>query len=113
MGAVNVAGGVRGGLATVSLEQVLVWNPEVIITIDQDFAAIVRNDPSWAAVSAVREGRVHLSPKMPFGWVDFPPAVNRLPACGGWGRSSTHAFPGRSHRHHTGFLRPLLPSRAG
>jgi iron complex transport system substrate-binding protein len=21
---------------------------------------------------------VHLSPKLPFGWVDFPPAVNRL-----------------------------------
>ena len=79
MGAVNVAGGVRGGLATVSLEQVLVWNPEVIITIDQDFAAGVRNDPSWAAVAAVREGRVHLSPKLPFGWVDFPPAVNRMP----------------------------------
>jgi iron complex transport system substrate-binding protein len=79
MGAVNVAGEVRGGLATVSLEQVLVWNPEVIITIDQDFAANVRSDPSWAAVSAVREGRVHLSPKLPFGWVDFPPAVNRMP----------------------------------
>lgn len=79
MGAMNVAGGVRGGLATVSLEQVLVWNPEVIITIDQDFAANVRSDPSWAAVAAVREGRVHLSPKLPFGWVDFPPAVNRMP----------------------------------
>ncbi|CAN1522604.1 FepB ABC-type Fe3+-hydroxamate transport system, periplasmic component [Rhabdaerophilaceae bacterium] len=79
MGAMNVAGGVRGGLATVSLEQVLVWNPEVIITIDQDFAGTVRSDPSWAAVAAVREGRVHLSPKLPFGWVDFPPAVNRMP----------------------------------
>ena len=21
---------------------------------------------------------MHLSPKMPFGWVDFPPSVNRL-----------------------------------
>lgn len=79
MGAVNVAGGVRGGLATVSLEQVLIWNPEVIITIDQDFAASVRSDPSWAAIAAVREGRVHLSPRLPFGWVDFPPAVNRVP----------------------------------
>ena len=79
MGAMNVAGGARGGLATVSLEQVLVWNPEVIITIDQDFAGTVRSDPSWAAVAAVREGRVHLSPKLPFGWVDFPPAVNRMP----------------------------------
>jgi len=74
----NVAGGTRGGLANVSIEQVLVWNPDVIVTIDQDFAANVRNDPAWAGVKAVREGRVHLSPKMPFGWVDFPPSVNRL-----------------------------------
>lgn len=74
----NVAGGTAGGLANVSIEQVLLWNPDVIITIDQDFAASVRNDPAWTAVKAVREGRVHLSPKMPFGWVDFPPSVNRL-----------------------------------
>jgi iron complex transport system substrate-binding protein len=74
----NVAGGNKGGLANVSIEQVLLWNPEVIVTIDQDFAATVRSDPSWSAVAAVKNGRVHLSPKMPFGWVDFPPSVNRL-----------------------------------
>ena len=68
----------KGGLATVSVEQVLLWNPDVIITIDRDFAANVRSDPVWAAVAAVRAGRVHLSPKLPFGWVDFPPSVNRL-----------------------------------
>lgn len=79
MGAVNVAGQTRGGLAAVSLEQVLAWDPEVIITIDQDFAANFRRDPSWQGVRAVRDGRVHLSPKLPFGWVDFPPAVNRMP----------------------------------
>ena len=43
-----------------------------------EFAANVRRDPAWASVKAVRDGRVHLSPKMPFGWVDFPPSVNRL-----------------------------------
>jgi iron complex transport system substrate-binding protein len=74
----NVAGGAQGGLANVSIEQVLLWNPEVIVTIDRNFAAAVRNDPAWASVSAVKSGRVHLSPKMPFGWVDFPPSVNRL-----------------------------------
>ena len=56
----------------------LLWNPDVIVTIDQTFAANVRADPLWASVAAVRAGRVHLSPKMPFGWVDFPPSVNRL-----------------------------------
>ena len=76
--ATNVAGGTQGGLATVSIEQVLLWNPEVIVTIDQEFAASVRSDPAWASVAAVKANRVHLSPKMPFGWVDFPPSVNRL-----------------------------------
>jgi iron complex transport system substrate-binding protein len=74
----NVAGGHKGGMARVSIEQVLLWNPHVIITIDRDFAATVRSDPVWAPVAAVRAGRVHLSPKLPFGWVDFPPSVNRL-----------------------------------
>jgi iron complex transport system substrate-binding protein len=78
LGARNVAAERQGGLAIVSIEQVLVWNPEVIVTIDQDFAASVMHDPQWASVPAVRAGRVHLSPKLPFGWVDFPPSVNRL-----------------------------------
>lgn len=78
LGARNVAGERKGGLAVVSIEQVLLWNPEVIVTIDRDFAINVRNDPLWREVSAVRAGRVHLSPKLPFGWVDFPPSVNRL-----------------------------------
>ena len=44
----NVAGANKGGLANVSIEQVLLWNPDVIVTIDQDFAASVRSDPAWA-----------------------------------------------------------------
>jgi iron complex transport system substrate-binding protein len=74
----NVAGGTHGGLANVSIEQVLLWNPDVIVTIDPDFAGNVLSDPTWAPVNAVRTRRVHLSPKLPFGWVDFPPSINRL-----------------------------------
>ncbi len=79
IGARNVAGAVQGGLALVSIEQVFAWDPDVIITIDRDFAAQVRQDPNWKNLRAVRDGRVHLAPKMPFGWIDFPPALNRLP----------------------------------
>ncbi len=74
----NVAGERKGGLATVSIEQVLLWNPDIIITIDRDFAANVKKDPAWIGVAAAQAGRVHLAPKLPFGWVDFPPSVNRL-----------------------------------
>jgi iron complex transport system substrate-binding protein len=78
LGAHNVAAERKGGMATVSIEQVLAWSPDVIITIEPAFAASVRNDPVWAPVKAVQTGRVYLSPTMPFGWVDFPPSVNRL-----------------------------------
>ena len=74
----NVADETRGGLGTVSIEQVLRWNPDVIITIDREFAANVSADRTWGPVAAVQSKRVHLSPQLPFGWVDFPPSVNRL-----------------------------------
>src|SRR4029077_14738681 len=44
----NVAGANKGGGANVSIEQVLLWNPDVIVTIDDEFAASVRSDPVWA-----------------------------------------------------------------
>jgi iron complex transport system substrate-binding protein len=75
----HVGAGLQGGLVTVPMEQVLIWDPEVIVTIDQTFAQTVREHPLWRGVSAVKNGRVHLSPKLPFGWIDFPPGVNRLP----------------------------------
>ena len=79
MGLRLVSAGQAGGLAQVSMEQVLQWDPEVILTVDADFFAKVREHPLWQGVRAVRDGRVHLSPRLPFGWIDFPPGVNRLP----------------------------------
>lgn len=78
-GAVNVAASLgRGGLAQVSLEQILAWAPEVIVTIDPNFHAALRADPLWRGVPAVKDGRVYLAPNAPFGWVDFPPGLNRM-----------------------------------
>jgi iron complex transport system substrate-binding protein len=79
LGARNVAAELgRGGLAQVSVEQVLAWNPDVIITIDPNFYASVWRDPVWQQIAAVKSGRVHLAPGVPFGWIDFPPSINRL-----------------------------------
>jgi iron complex transport system substrate-binding protein len=79
LGAMNAAAELgTGGLTNVSMEQVLKWNPEVIVTVDANFHQSVSRDPLWSNVAAVRAGRVHLSPGVPFGWVDFPPSINRL-----------------------------------
>jgi iron complex transport system substrate-binding protein len=79
LGAVNVAAELgRGGLVQVSVEQVLRWNPDIVVTIDPNFHASARVHPSWRELPAIKAGRLHLAPNVPFGWIDFPPSVNRL-----------------------------------
>jgi iron complex transport system substrate-binding protein len=79
LGAVNVAAELgKGGLVQVSIEQVLRWNPDVVVTIDPNFHAIARVHPTWRELPAIKAGRFHLAPNVPFGWIDFPPSVNRL-----------------------------------
>jgi len=65
------------GMEKVSLEQVLAYNPEVIIAQDAGFAASVLSNPQWQGVRAVREKRVYYVPHAPFNWVDRPPTVMR------------------------------------
>ena len=79
VGAVNVARAPdRHNTATVSLEQVLAWNPDVVITMDERFYRAIWTSPLWQNVVAVRDKRIYLAPRLPFGWFDSPPAVNRL-----------------------------------
>jgi iron complex transport system substrate-binding protein len=78
LGARNVAGGSRGGLAQVGFEQVVLWDPPVIVTNDPNFMREVWKAPVWQSVTAVRRKRVYLSPHLPFGWFDYPPGPNRL-----------------------------------
>src|SRR5262245_39680726 len=67
-----------GGIVTVSPEQLLAWNPEVVITIESDFFTAARSDDVWKGVKALRDGRLYVAPTEPFPWLDFPPSVNRL-----------------------------------
>lgn len=80
LGARNVADGTieRGPLVPVTLDQVVGWDPDVIVTIDREFAAAVRADPAWQAVKAVRDGRIYKIPPVPWSWLDLPPSANRL-----------------------------------
>lgn len=78
LGARNVAGAERGGLAQIGFEQVVLWDPPVIVTNDPNFMREVWRMPVWQSVTAVRRKRVYLSPHLPFGWFDYPPGANRL-----------------------------------
>ena len=79
VGARNVAAAAgTGGLAKVSMEQLLAWDPDFIFAQDATFFEIATRSPLWRSLRAVREGRLLLVPSLPFGWIDVPPGINRL-----------------------------------
>jgi iron complex transport system substrate-binding protein len=66
------------GMETVSLEQIIAYNPEVIVANDPQFEATVYADPRWAGIKAVAEHRILTVPHTPFNWIDRPPSVMRV-----------------------------------
>jgi iron complex transport system substrate-binding protein len=82
------------GMAAVTLEQVLMWNPDVIIVWsglpsgaglpqqakkEKSTRAYILTDPVWKQVNAVRNSKVYQVPSLPFGWIDRPPGINCVP----------------------------------
>ncbi len=68
----------RRGIVKTSIEQLIVSDPDTIVTWDPNFFSLIWSDPLWAGITAVRRERVYLSPTAPFGWIDRPPSVNRI-----------------------------------
>jgi iron complex transport system substrate-binding protein len=73
---VQMQGG--SGKTQVSMEQVLSWNPEVILTTDPTFFANVYQNSTWSSVKAVQNKKVYLSPQSPFKWLDKPTGANMI-----------------------------------
>ena len=68
----------RQGKDKISIEQVIAYNPEVIVAQDDSFVNGIYKDPRGAGVRAVRNHRVYLIPDTPFDWMDRPPSFLRL-----------------------------------
>ena len=82
VGGKNVADSVSQGNTTtgvqVSMEQVISWNPDKIITNDPEFYSHVYNDSNWGKINAVKNKEVYLSPQSPFKWFDRPVGANMI-----------------------------------
>lgn len=66
------------GRTEVSMEQVITWNPEVILVGDPVFYRSIESDPRWQDITAVKKHRVYLIPTTAFCWFDRPPGINRI-----------------------------------
>ena len=61
----------------VDMEQILLWDPEVILFAPESIYADVKNRPEWQAVTAIRNGTYYEVPFGPYNWMGFPPSVQR------------------------------------
>ena len=61
----------------VDLEQILAWDPEVILFGDGSIYDAVAREPVWQNVTAIREGNYYEVPFGPYNWMGFPPSVQR------------------------------------
>jgi len=69
------------GFAQVSMEQVLLWNPDRIFCVGKGVGSPYRSilkSPLWRQVTALKTKRVYIVPSEPYLWFDMPPSVNRL-----------------------------------
>jgi len=69
------------GMSNVSLEQVLKWNPDVILAWGTDRGGaydLILTSPEWKNISAVKNQKVYEVPNSPFNWFDRPPSINRF-----------------------------------
>lgn len=69
----------KGGGNEVSMEQLLLWQPDVIIfEPDSKYDDVLAGDALWKDLKAVQEGKVYEVPVGPYNWLGFPPSVNRI-----------------------------------
>lgn len=62
----------------VDMEQILNWNPDVILFTPGSICATVGEDAAWQGVTAIQNGAYYEVPMGPYNWMGFPPSVQRL-----------------------------------
>lgn len=66
------------GKEAINFEQVLNYNPEIILVYEKEFYKNIYKDKKWQLIDAVKNKKVYFLPKGPFSWFDRPPSFMRL-----------------------------------
>ena len=67
----------KGSGNEVDMEQLLAWNPDVILFAPGSIYDTVGEDAAWQQMSAIQNGRYYEVPMGPYNWMGFPPSVQR------------------------------------
>ncbi len=66
------------GMEKMSLETVILADPDVIIAMESAFASSIKADPKWRTLRAVKSGHILSVPNLPFNYITRPPSFMRL-----------------------------------
>lgn len=61
----------------VDLEQILSWNPDVIVFAPESIYESVGTMEAWQSLDAIANGNYYEAPASPYGWLSSPPSVQR------------------------------------
>ena len=61
----------------VDMEQLILWNPDVIVFAPESVYSEVGNEVTWQQLDAIKNGSYYETPFGPYGWLQSPPAVQR------------------------------------
>ena len=66
------------GMEKLSLETILLSDPDVIVAMESSFVHSIYDNPQFSTLRAVKEKRVFLVPSSPFNYISRPPSFMRL-----------------------------------
>lgn len=69
----------KGGGNVINLEQLYLFDPDVILFSPESYCALAPDDPAWQPLTAVKRGALYEIPAEPYNWMANPPSVNMLP----------------------------------
>ena len=67
----------KGSGNEVDLEQILAWNPQVILFAPDSIYSTVGTMDAWKGLDAIASGNYYEVPNGPYGWLSSPPSVQR------------------------------------
>lgn len=68
---------VTGNSGTVDIEQIYIWDPDVILFSEDSIYDEVSDMPDWQGLTAIEKNHYYEIPNGPYCWTGSPPTVNR------------------------------------
>lgn len=67
----------RGSGNEANMEQILLWDPEVILFGAGSIYSSAADDATWRQMRAIKSGSYYEIPGVPYNWMGGPPSINR------------------------------------